>query len=134
LLNFFFRFAFAAYKSVFAFFCMEALGYGTAEVGYLLSGMGLAGMGVQGVLVRIVVAACGEERTLAISMAATSLGFVALSMTTGLEMLIPALGIIAIGYGLAVPSLSTLFSLVPVEQAVSLPSHRIDRPTRRLHA
>ncbi|KAL1500071.1 hypothetical protein AB1Y20_012746 [Prymnesium parvum] len=118
LLNFFFRFAFAAYKSVFAFFCMEALGYGTAEVGYLLSGMGLAGMGVQGVLVRIVVAACGEERTLAISMAATSLGFVALSMTTGLEMLIPALGIIAIGYGLAVPSLSTLFSLVPVEQGI----------------
>ena len=32
-LNFFFRFAFAAYKSVFAFFCMAMLGYGAAEVG-----------------------------------------------------------------------------------------------------
>jgi len=32
-LNFFFRFAFAAYKSIFAFFCIEMLGYGTAQVG-----------------------------------------------------------------------------------------------------
>ena len=39
-LNFFFRFAFAAYKSVFAFFCMALLNYGAREVGYLLSCMG----------------------------------------------------------------------------------------------
>ena len=31
-LNFFFRFAFAAYKSIFAFFCMASFGYGSAEV------------------------------------------------------------------------------------------------------
>jgi MFS family permease len=39
-LNFFFRFAFAAYKSIFAFFCMAMLGFGTAQVGYALSAMG----------------------------------------------------------------------------------------------
>ena len=31
-LNFFFRFAFAAYKSIFAFFCSSAFGYGAKEV------------------------------------------------------------------------------------------------------
>ncbi|KAL3895611.1 MAG: hypothetical protein SGPRY_013470, partial [Prymnesium sp.] len=95
---------------------MASMGYGTAEVGYLLSGMGLAGMGVQGVLVRLVVSSCGEERTLAISMTAIALGFLVLSVAHSLQVLIPALALIAIGYGLAVPCLSTLFSLVPVEQ------------------
>jgi len=46
-LNFFFRFAFAAYKSVFAFFCMALLHYGSREVGFLLSCMGIGGMFVQ---------------------------------------------------------------------------------------
>lgn len=39
-LNFVFRFAFAVYKSVFAFYCMKALGFGTAEVDAALSTMG----------------------------------------------------------------------------------------------
>ena len=96
---------------------MEAFGYGTAEVGYLLSGMGLVGMGVQGILVRLAVSACGEQRTLSFSMASTAFGFVALSATSSLDGLLPALAFVAIGYGLAVPCLSTLFSHVPVEQA-----------------
>ena len=61
-LNFFFRFAFAAYKSVFAFFCMGVMHYGSDQVGYLLSAMGLGGMLVQGVLVRIVVGRVSRSR------------------------------------------------------------------------
>ena len=117
-LNFFFRFAFAAYKSVFAFFCMGVLSYGEKEVGYLLSAMGLGGMFVQGVLVRIVVGRLGEEKTLFVAMACTSGGFVLLSCATSLHLLLPALTLIAIGYGLAVPCLTFLFSNVPVEQGI----------------
>ena len=44
-LNFFYRFAFSAYKTVFALYCAAALGYGAPEVGYVLSCVGLAGIG-----------------------------------------------------------------------------------------
>ena len=46
-LNFFYRFAFSAYKTVFALYCAAALGYGAPEVGYVLSCVGLAGIVVQ---------------------------------------------------------------------------------------
>lgn len=117
-LNFFFRFAFAAYKSTFAFFCAAVFNYEAREVGVLLSGMGIAGMFVQGVLVRVVVSRLEEGRTLLLAMMAVSAGFVFLSYAFGLATLVPALGLIAIGYGLAVPCLSALFSDVPVEQGV----------------
>ena len=41
-----------------------------------------------------------------------------LSYSTSLALLAPALTLIAIGYGLAVPCLTTLFSHVPVEQGI----------------
>jgi len=117
-LNFFFRFAFAAYKSIFAFYCMTQLSYGAKEVGFCLSMMGLGGMFVQGVLVRVTVATLGEERTLVVAMAATASGFGVLSYTTSAVTLVPALTLVAIGYGLAVPCLSALFAQVPVEQGI----------------
>ena len=119
-LNFFFRFAFAAYKSIFAFFCAAAMAYKAKEVGLLLSGMGIAGIFVQGVLVRMIVPRVGEGRTLFIAMMATSAGFGLLSTAGifGIQALLPALGLIAVGYGLAVPCLSALFAGVPVEQGI----------------
>lgn len=50
----------------------------------LLSAMGLGGMFVQGVLVRVTVRSLGEERTLFVSMVAESLGFIVLSYAKGL--------------------------------------------------
>ena len=49
---------------------MALLAYGSREVGYLLSCMGIGGMFVQGVLVRVVVGRLGEEKTLFFAMAA----------------------------------------------------------------
>ena len=80
--------------------------------------MGVGGMFVQGVLVRVTVAALGEELTLLFAMGATAAGFTLLSYTTSLVLLVPALSLIAVGYGLAVPCITTLFSHVPVEQGV----------------
>ena len=79
---------------------------------------GIGGMFVQGVLVRVAVGRLGEEKTLFLSMAATSAGFVVFSCATSLHVLAPALALIAVGYGLTVPCLSTLFSNVPVEQGI----------------
>jgi len=118
VLNFFYRFAFAAYKSNFAFLCHSALSFGPKEVGFVLSAMGLGGIFVQGVLVRFVVSRVGEERTLLIAMASTSLGFSSLSYVHTVYQLAPALALVSIGYGLAVPCLSTLFSNVPMEQGI----------------
>jgi DHA1 family tetracycline resistance protein-like MFS transporter len=117
-LNFFFRFAFAAYKSNFAFLCYDALKFGPKEVGFVLSGMGLGGIFVQGVLVRFVVSRIAEERTLLVAMATTSVGFAGLSYVTSVYSLAPCLALVSIGYGLAVPCLSTLFSHVPIEQGI----------------
>jgi hypothetical protein len=80
--------------------------------------MGLGGMFVQGVLVRVVVRWLGEERTLFVAMASTAGGFALLAATHNLQLLVPALSLIAVGYGLTVPCLTTLFSHVPVEQGV----------------
>ena len=80
--------------------------------------MGLGGMFVQGVLVRMIVGRLGEEKTLFLAMGATSGGFVLLSYATSLHLLLPALTLIAIGYGLAVPCITFLFSNVPVEQGI----------------
>jgi len=117
-LNFFYRFAFAAYKSNFAFLCDEALDFGPKEVGFVLSGMGLGGIFVQGVLVRFVVSRIQEERTLVVAMASTSLGFAGLSYVTSVYTLVPCLAFVSIGYGLAIPCLSALFSHVAVEQGI----------------
>jgi dipeptide/tripeptide permease len=64
--------------------------------------------------VRVTVATLGEERTLVVAMAATASGFGVLSYTTSAVTLVPALTLVAIGYGLAVPCLSALFAQVGV--------------------
>ena len=51
-------------------------------------------------------------------MAATSLGFAGLSYVTSVMTLVPCLALVSIGYGLAIPCLTALFSHVPVEQGI----------------
>ena len=69
---------------------------------------------MQGVLVRFVVSRIGEERTLLIAMATTSLGFSSLSYVHSVYELAPALALVSVGYGLAVcPRLEGGLLLVP---------------------
>lgn len=118
LLNTAFRLAFSVYKSSFAFFCMHSFGYGAAEVGLALSLMGLLGIFVQGVLLRLVVAAARDGSALCLGLLATSLGLALLSAAHSAPLLVLSLGLITVGYGLCVPSLSALFSHVPMQQGV----------------
>jgi len=80
--------------------------------------MGVGGMFVQGVLVRVINGSLGEQRTLVLAMACTSLGYAGLAAVASVASLVPCLGLVSLGYGLAVPCISTLFSHVPVEQGV----------------
>ncbi|KAG8464981.1 hypothetical protein KFE25_012344 [Diacronema lutheri] len=118
VLNTSFRFAFSVYKSSFAFFCMHSFGYGAAEVGVALSLMGLLGIFVQGVLLRIVVRCAQDGNTLYMGLLSTSLGLSMLAVSYTPPLLGLSLGLITVGYGLAVPSLSALFSHVPMQQGV----------------
>ena len=53
-----------------------------------------------------------------VAMVCTAGGFILLSFVKSLPVLVGALTLIAVGYGLTVPCLSTLFSHVPVEQGI----------------
>lgn len=64
LLNTSFRFAFSIYKSSFAYFCADTFGWGAPEVGFALSIIGLLGIFVQGILLRIVVRLVEDGNTL----------------------------------------------------------------------
>mmetsp|Transcript_18073 Transcript_18073/g.48609 ORF Transcript_18073/g.48609 Transcript_18073/m.48609 type:complete len:669 (+) Transcript_18073:174-2180(+) len=118
LLNTTFRFAFSVYKSSFAYFCAHTFGYGAAEVGYALSMMGLLGILVQGVLLRVVVRYAKDGNTLYVGLLSTALGLTMLAVSRSSAVLALSLALITTGYGLAVPSLSALFSHVPMQQGV----------------
>ena len=50
-----------------------------SQVGLAVSAMGVGGMFVQGVLVRVINGSLGEQRTLVLAMACTSLGYAGLA-------------------------------------------------------
>ena len=61
----------------------------------------------QGVLVRRVVPAYGELVTLRVGLAATAGGLVAIALTRGWLLLVPALALLCVGQGLASPALTS---------------------------
>jgi len=53
--------------------------------------MGVGGMFVQGVLVRVINGSLGEQRTLVLAMACTSLGYAGLAAVASVASLVPCL-------------------------------------------
>lgn len=127
-INFCFRFGFSVYKSVFAFFCMKQFGYDSRKVGYVLSVMGAAGIFVQGVLLRIIMARISEGQALVWAMFVTSFALIGMGYCDSEVMFMVYLILISVGYGLTVPNLSALFSHVPLPQgAIQGVAGAIDR-------
>jgi MFS family permease len=108
--NFCLFFVFSGMESTFAVWCDIALGMGPRAVGYYLSFAGLCGAFVQAWLVGRVVARFGETPAVVGGFVAVAAGLVLLPNVAAPPMLLPALALLSIGFGLGNPSLLSLVS------------------------
>ncbi|GIV99749.1 MFS transporter [Roseiflexus sp.] len=102
--------AFASLQSNFAVFSDVRFGFGPLDNALIFTLVGLLAVLMQGVLIRRLVLAFGEARLVITGMALMSLGFVAIAVVPQAWMLFPVIGVVAIGSGMATPSLTSLIS------------------------
>jgi DHA1 family tetracycline resistance protein-like MFS transporter len=103
-------FVFSGMESTFAVWCNKALAMGPRAVGYYLSFAGVVGVFVQAWLVGRLVAVIGEARVVSLAMATLAIGLAVLPLASTPPMLLPALGLLSLGFGLGNPSLLSLIS------------------------
>jgi len=103
-------FVFSGMESTFAVWCNKALAMGPRMVGYYLSFAGIVGVGVQAWLVGRLVSAIGEPRVVSLAMAALAAGLSLLPQASAPVLLLPALALLSLGFGLGNPSLLSLIS------------------------
>ncbi|HEX3499868.1 MAG TPA: MFS transporter [Stellaceae bacterium] len=103
-------FAFAGMEATFALWAMRQFGWGAAQVGYLMTYVGICSALMQGVLIGRLAKRFGEERLLVAGIAAITLGLAAIPLSSGLALLIVASGLLAIGMGMTQPAINSLIS------------------------
>lgn len=102
--------AFASLQSNFAVFSDVRFGFGPLDNALIFTLVGLLAVLVQGILIRRLVLAFGEVRLAIAGMVLMAIGFVAIAFVPAAWMLFPVIGIVAIGSGIATPSLTSLIS------------------------
>ncbi|MDQ6927168.1 MAG: MFS transporter [Actinomycetota bacterium] len=102
--------AFSAFEATFALFGERRLGLGPASTGAVFTAIGIVLVLVQTSLVHPAVDRLGEIRTLQLALAANAVGLVLLAAVHSWWALVPALLILVVGQGLAMPSLTSAFS------------------------
>jgi MFS transporter, DHA1 family, tetracycline resistance protein len=110
LLFFAIIFAFAGMETTFALWASRQFGWRAAQVGYLMTYVGICSAVVQGGLIGRLTRRFGEERLLLVGIAAITLGLAAIPLSTGLAILILATSLLALGMGVTQPSLNSLIS------------------------
>lgn len=105
-----FNFAYSGLQSHFALYTLKRFGSTEAQNALFLTYLGLVGALVQGILLRKLAPVAGERRLLLIGFSCSLVGFALLCLATGPAWLYPALTLLPLGSGLAVPSLSSLMS------------------------
>lgn len=108
--NFCLFFVFSGMESTFAVWCREVLDMGPRAVGYYLSFAGICAAFVQAWLVGRVVARAGEGPAIIAGFVALTAGLVLLPAVGTPPMLLPAIALLAMGFGFAHPSLLSLVS------------------------
>ena len=101
---FLFSAAWAVLQPTLSLFGAERFGFGETQVGYLFAFLGLVSALVQGGLVRRLVPIYGEARLVQLSGVPAVAGLFTIGVATNLTTLLAGLGILAVGYGIAVPS------------------------------
>jgi multidrug resistance protein len=105
-----FNFAYSGLQSHFAIYALARFGVTEAQNALLITYLGLMAALVQGVLLRRLTPWLGERRLLHIGFWTSLAGFILLTLAPGPWWLYPALTLLPLGSGLAVPSLNGLMS------------------------
>ena len=102
--------AFSGMESTFALWAMRQFGWGPSQVAYIFAYVGVLSAILQGGLIGRLSLRFGEERLLLVGLALIGLGLLALPAARWLPLLALVLAALAVGMGLAQPSLSSLIS------------------------
>lgn len=102
--------AFSAFEATFALFGERRLDLGPASTGAVFTAIGIVLVLVQASLVHPAVNRLGEMRTLQLALAANAVGLLMLATVHSWWALVPALLVLVVGQGLAMPSLTSAFS------------------------
>jgi len=111
-LYFLFTVAFAVIQPTLSLFGQSRFGMGDREVGYLFAFLGLISAIVQGGLVRRLVPVFGEVRLVRFSGIPFVAGLILLGLAPSVPLLLVAIGLLAVGYGGALPPILGLVSRV----------------------
>jgi MFS transporter, DHA1 family, tetracycline resistance protein len=102
--------AMAAFEATFALMVPAIYGYGARGIGELLAFAGALQAFTQGYLLRKIVARYGELRLVRAGMIAFALGIAPMASLSSRGLLWLVLSLLAVGYGLASPSVASLIS------------------------
>lgn len=110
LVDFLYWVSFAVYQTTFALFGKLRFGWDVAEVGYLLTMVGIIGAVVQGGLVGIVVRRLGEKQTLVVGLLIAAVGLGAAAFVYSVPVFVALLVPASVGAALSNPSLVAIIS------------------------
>ncbi|HUQ63191.1 MAG TPA: MFS transporter [Acidimicrobiales bacterium] len=103
--------AFSAFEATFSLFGERRFDLGPASIGAVFTAIGIVLVLVQTSLVHPTVKRLGEIRTLQFALAANAAGLMLLAAAHSWWALVPALLALVVGQGLAMPSLTSAFSV-----------------------
>ena len=103
--------AFVGVEATFALFAADRLGYAELGVGLLFAFIGIVAASVQGGLIGPVVRRFGERRVLVGGLTATAAGALGVALAGSLWLMLPALAVLAAGWGFAYSATLALASL-----------------------
>jgi len=102
--------AWALFETVFALWANAALAYGPAQIGYVLTFMGIISVIVQGGAMGTLTRRYGERRLAVVAALLLIVGYAALAAASGEISMLAACGVLALGSALFTPSVSSLVS------------------------
>lgn len=111
LLIFLSTFVFAGMETTFAMWSWRLFGWGPMQNGYLFAGVGVIGAAIQGMLIGKLARRFGEARLVTLGGAALAAGLATLPLSGTVPVLAAAMTVLACGFSIMNPSLTSLVSL-----------------------